>query len=283
MVFIVSPCVGGATELPLLPVDPSLAEASDIIGLSSLLASTAAGSDSYGWGKAASTVIAEGLPPIPVKVLDKIRRWEFIDLTLLVNDPGAKSELSSLSSERVVLFQTVDQAQKRKKHISDILTWTQAFAIYMAALASANTTSKEEVVGLMAHLHLINQLSKDMGGNRWLKYDHDFREWAAAKGIRKWGELNLSLYGRCLSFQQSLGSHGQSEPQHDRTGRGDGSKNPKGKTSRSSAVKGACFKWNFEYNCEKADCRFRHVCYSCGDGHRVGDCPRAAKRPRVGQ
>lgn len=71
----------------------------------------------------------------------------------------------------------------------------------MAALSSHSTTTAEEVVGLIGHLHLITRLSKDLGGARWLRYDQDYREWAAAKGVRKWGELNLIIYGRCLSFQ----------------------------------------------------------------------------------
>lgn len=260
--------------IPSLPVDPSLSGHGDTAGLAGLLGCSTP--DPLAWGKAASSVIAEGIPPIPVKVLEKIRRWEFIDLALLLSDTGAKSdEAPSLGSGGILLFQSVEQAQKRKRHIHDIHTWTQAFSVYAAALASADSTSKEEMVGLLAHLHLINQLAKDMGGSRWLKYDQDYREWAAAKGIRKWGELNLSLYGRCLSLQQPAAPQSQSDWHPER--RGDNSK--RGRTSRGTP-KGACFKWNFEDDCEKLDCRYRHVCYGCGEGHRVGVCPRASKRPR---
>ena len=44
-------------------------------------------------------------------------------------------------------------------------------------------TSKEEAAGLAAHQHIILQLHNDLGYNRWLKYDTEYREWAAAKGI----------------------------------------------------------------------------------------------------
>lgn len=30
-------------------------------------------------------LLAEGIPPIPVKWLDKVRRWEFMDLALLLD------------------------------------------------------------------------------------------------------------------------------------------------------------------------------------------------------
>ena len=35
-----------------------------------------------------SVVVAEGIPPIPLKTVEKIRRWEYMDLaTMLSNDP----------------------------------------------------------------------------------------------------------------------------------------------------------------------------------------------------
>ena len=51
----------------------------------------------------------------------------------------------------------------------------------------------------MAHMYLMIQLAKDMGGSVWQQYDHEFHVWAAARGLKVWGELNLSVYGRCLA------------------------------------------------------------------------------------
>ena len=45
--------------------------------------------------------------------------------------------------------------------------------------------TKEEAAGRVAHSYLILQMSKDLQGSQWLQYDQNFREWAAAKGIRK--------------------------------------------------------------------------------------------------
>ena len=59
----------------------------------------------------------------------------------------------------------------------------------MAVMLSADTTSKEEAVGLAAYIHLILQLSRDLGGTQWLRYDQEFREWATAKGMKRWGSL----------------------------------------------------------------------------------------------
>ena len=57
--------------------------------------------------------------------------------------------------------------------------------MFTAILLSAEDTTKEEAAGLVAHSYLILQMSKDLQGSQWLQYDQNFREWAAAKGIRK--------------------------------------------------------------------------------------------------
>ena len=52
----------------------------------------------------------------------------------------------------------------------------------------------------MGLMFLMVRLSRDLEGNHWLQYDKDFWEWAAAKDLKVWGKLNLSIYGRCLPF-----------------------------------------------------------------------------------
>lgn len=236
-------------------------------------------------GGRSSVVITEGMPPIASKLLDKIRRWEYTDLALLlhVGESSQKiDEVPSLPDGRVVIFQSWEQAQRRRKQIGDTHSWSQAFTVYMAALASANSTGKEEVVGLIAYAHLILQLSKETGGLRWLKYDQQFREWAAAKGVKIWGELNLTIYGRCLAMQLPPAPQPAVTPPYpEKPRRGD----KRGRLSRGAPKKGgtsgSCFKWNFEGTCERGgDCHYTHTCYNCGEGHQVADCPRAPKRPR---
>jgi len=48
-----------------------------------------------------------------------------------------------------------------------------ALLVFTAILISSDSTSKDEAAGLA---HLIIQLSKDLGGAQWLRYDHDFWE-----------------------------------------------------------------------------------------------------------
>jgi len=83
------------------------------------------------------------------------------------------------------------------------MVWLIAYARFMAVLLSAGNTSREKVAGLAAHQHVALQLHNDLGRNRWMRYDIEFREWAAAKGIHVWGELNLAIYGWYLPQVQS--------------------------------------------------------------------------------
>ena len=39
-----------------------------------------------------ATVLIAGLPPIQTKLLEKIQRWEFVDLALLLHDSTSRSD-----------------------------------------------------------------------------------------------------------------------------------------------------------------------------------------------
>ena len=92
-----------------------------------------------------------------------------------------------------LVMEVAQRGQQRQSIIITIWSWLQAYSRYVAVMFSADTMSKEEAAGLAAHMHLILQLSRDLGGTQWLRYDQEFREWAAAKGVKRWGELNLAI------------------------------------------------------------------------------------------
>ena len=77
------------------------------------------------------------------------------------------------------------RGQKKQLSVNDIFSWLKAYARFMAVMLSNSATSKEEVAGLAAHMHLILQLSGDLRGLQWLRYDQEFQEWAAAKEVRR--------------------------------------------------------------------------------------------------
>ena len=163
------------------------------------------------------------------------------------------------------------QSSCRKKQIVDFPTWAQAFSIYAAGLAAVNSTTKEQVMGLMAHMFLMVQLSWDLGVNHWLQYDKDFREWAAAKHLKVWGELNLTIYGRCLAMHQ----HPMLAPRSDSSNR-----QSERQTKSQGPQRGCCYIWNFDgtYQSLLFTCRYRHVCHYCGDDHRAANCPSPMRK-----
>ena len=208
-------------------------------------------------------VVAEGIPPISCKLVEKIKQWEYIDLATLLDDHPT-SDQGPLLNGQLTVVSSNSQRRRQAKAISDILTWLQAFSIFTAVLVSSDSTTKEEAAGLAAHSYLIIQLSKDLSGLQWLKYDQSYREWAAAKGIRKWGEMNFSIYGRCLASQ-----HSSFYTPTDTSGL----------ARKRKANANICYRWNEGKSCSGSNCRFAHRCGFCGGNHREIDCSRRPKRP----
>ncbi len=209
---------------------------------------------------APSIVISEGIPPIPVKLVEKIRCWEFIDLAkLLVNQETQPDHPTIIIDGQLVALESPVKSQKKTAGINDILSWVQAFSRFMAVLLAADATTKEEAAGLAAHQHLILQLVKDLGGKQWAKYDWEFREWASAKGVRIWGDLNMAIYGRCLP--QLRPAIGPTEPDWSSSGKGHVP---------------ACFKWN-RGQCNRPLCSYIHACSECGGPHKRSQCPMTRK------
>ena len=139
------------------------------------------------------------------------------------------------------------RSQRKTTGISDILSRLQAFSRFMAVLLVSDSTTREVAAGLAAHKHLFLQLAKDLGGRQWLKYDWDFREWTAAKNIRIWDDLNMSIYERCLP--QLWSSAGPSML------------NPGASGKNQSPV---CFKWNVQRSMQPTPLQL----YSCMLGLR---------------
>ena len=217
-----------------------------------------------------TSIVADGLPPIPTKLLEKIQRWEYIDLSMLLD--GAQQEQTNFSVShdgKLLIMGPTDRTQTKRKVISDLRTWLQAYSRMMAALVSAPSTTKEESVGLTVHLHLILQLHHDLAGSQWLRYDQEYREWAAARGIKKWGELNLTIYGRCLPSQLPATPVISTKQTYQGADHGAKGKRP--------AKDLRCYKWNFDGHCNKASCHFSHCCVHCGERHRATECPLVKK------
>ena len=205
-----------------------------------------------------SVIVTEGIPPISSKVVEKIRRWEYVDLRSLLTSqellPGSDSGLFGSGKDL--------QRNQKASSVITLRSWLVAFSRMMAVLLSSEDTSREEAAGLAAHLHSILQLHQDLSGNKWLKYDVEFREWAAAKGVRVWGELNMTIYGRCLPQPHEMTDNSMPGP--------------------SGTATPVCYKWN-KGHCTRPLCAYLHACEICRGPHTKAECPvrsRGQKRPR---
>ena len=138
-------------------------------------------------------------------MVEKIQRWEFVDLaSVLTSNQTPDDVVAMVPSGQLVIVSPSDHQPRKRKSISDIHSWVQAFTIYAATLSAANSTTKEQTIGLFAHMSTILQLARDLRGNQWIQYDKVYKEWAAAREIKVWEELNLSIFGHCLASQHGL-------------------------------------------------------------------------------
>ena len=206
-----------------------------------------------------SIVVTKGIPPMSFKAVKRIRQWEYVDLAnLLISQDDA---LSMTENDQ----KTPSRSQGKPPPINDIMTWLTAFSRFMAVVLAVDFTTKEEAAGLPAHQHVILQLHGDLGSNRWLKYNIEFREWTAAKRIRAWGELNLAIYGRCLPQVQPV----KTLPRLPDVAL----------QSFNKKETPVCFQWD-KGHCVRPLCAYLHACLGCRGPHRKAECPGRIKRAR---
>ena len=105
---------------------------------------------------------------------------------------------AAVSSSVVILLESSYHTNHRKKRqITDIATWVQVFSAYMLVLA---TKHPEE---LISYQLLIVQQSQKFRYPSWLRYDIDFRTWAAQTGTRSWSQINPQCYALAFTGQGS--------------------------------------------------------------------------------
>ena len=84
-----------------------------------------------------SAVVANGISLLPLKILEKIQKWNYVDLTtLLSNDHAGESPAFLIISAngQTLIVNPPDHQSKNQKVTLDIHSWTQAYSVYAAAL-----------------------------------------------------------------------------------------------------------------------------------------------------
>ncbi len=99
-------------------------------------------------------------------------------------------------------FQALQQ-QKARKRVTEIMTWTRCFSLYLAVLSKK---SPEMVPSMVAHLHTVLRLQQKAGSQlAWLEYDIQFQMELAASTDRAWTSGDPWQYVSCLPGPSSVG------------------------------------------------------------------------------
>ena len=172
---IVSPLTSTTPALPMTLPSTSAG--------SSLLADQFASASAPGSSPKASDtiVVAPGVPALKHSLVELITGGKFVDLGELPPAKGFGKTSSTLTSDmegKIVLMQAAEYVQS-KKHIPDLATWMQCFAIYSAVLL---TKHPDRAQSLLMYSAIIARLSKKFRWPSWIIYDQYFRQEAADTG-----------------------------------------------------------------------------------------------------
>ena len=188
---------------------------------------------------------------------------------------------------QVIVVKAADLVQSRRL-IPDYATWSQCFALYVAAVASHQP---ERLPDLMAYQALIVRASKKYRWPSWLVYDQNFRQEAAGNRELLWAKADPSMYAQCFTCQELSGENWCSRcqgldhtsascPYQSRKRQWNalpleaGSQPPRGKARVEQGRDQVCMKFNrYQGDCWfGCECKFRHVCSACYGSHPVSKC-----------
>ena len=174
------PLVGGSAE-------------GDIAGQESVTCSQQGGMNSC---QEQGVCIGDALPPVPMKLAERIWHWEFVEMGELLPEtwnlkPGEEA------SQQLLLA-------RKKKPVTDLKTWVQCFAIYAGIISMKHP---EVISDMMAYMVMIVKAAEEYAGLAWVRYDEAFRSQAAAKKEVKWSQVNPSLFAQCFTGRAQGMSH----------------------------------------------------------------------------
>lgn len=253
---------------------------------------------------AAKPLSLPGCPVLPKKISEKILALEYIDFADLLPDQlrSVASQGGNSTDKVVILPESLYESnKKRKRQIPDIATWIEVFSIYILALAPKYPDMLPE---LTAYQLLIVQHSRRFEYPSWLRYDMEFRQWAAINNCRQWSQIHPQLYayaftahGRdtswCPVCQLEGGNHSYDcpsfsarkytnkpapvYPAHPAEGASKRFAMPAVKRPKPDH----CLLFNkYRGNCPYGtECKFVHKCARCSQPHPVSACTMV--RPKI--
>ena len=203
-------------------------------------------------------VVGPGFLPIPAKTVSQIVAGKYVDFgdLLSVNIAQTEPETQAFLDGRLVFLPS---AKKQRRRIEDIVTWSEAFTIFMLILTSYFPHRWKD---LTSYKLLILRTYRQFSGRVWLAYDQAFRQHAAATKLVDWSTMNVQLY----NFHAAGASV--------RSGSG-GSLSELPEPSGADSSQVICRSWNRgRCSAQFASCRFAHRCSTCAGSHRASECSR---------
>ncbi len=228
--------------------------------------------------------VGPGLPAISRRIWDRIKANEYVEFMDL---PPARGKAKSLSQElegQIVVVPAADLAQSRKV-IPDLPTWLQCFALYTAVILK---DQPERATELMAYQSVIAKASLRYKWPSWIMYDVSFRQEMAGVTGTSWAKVEPSIYSLCFTGQalstdnwchncQTLDHTPNTCPLRPRKrswGTAVGQSAMGQSALSSNRSREVCHRYNrFGGECKFGrECRYRHICSSCGDPHPASRC-----------
>lgn len=206
-------------------------------------------------------IVSPSFPPVPAKIVEKIRANQFFELKELMPDNAAlKSQLSELGS-------SASNSGSKLREIEDPLTWVFYYLSYLA-VAVSDPRARE----MAAYGQVIIHIAQRHGGKGWQAYDRLFRQQIAAGAPLPWKEVSPSLLASTVFSGARVSGcvlcnaadHQQSACALHWSRVGESNSQPPPKRAKFEV----CRKFN-KGDCKLESCKYAHVCLACGGAHYV--------------
>ena len=219
---------------------------------------------------------------LPKKLVTRIQALDFIEM----NEMLQESWIPKAQDVSLVL-----RRPSRRAPITDILAWTECFALMAAVLAEKFPDKAPQLFG---YLRRIVHAARNFQGSAWVAYDRLYRRQALARHSLDWAQEDSALYNEafvgharaitrcrhCLSefhtsescpeFQQQWGPW---PPEYAMS-------TVPPRFYPPGPHQEACRKFN-ENRCFLRRCRYLHVCSICSQPHPASFCAESPTRMRL--
>ncbi len=144
-------------------------------------------------------VLSPSLPPVPGKLVAKIRSGAFVPLKELLGDNIAlRQRLEETNGGSSSQPWWVSASHPHMRSIQSPLQWVYTMLLFIAVRCPDEATRQ-----LVTYTRLVLHLAQKHGGTGWLDYDHTFRAQAAATPTTPW---NPSLMASAVLNSTSSGT-----------------------------------------------------------------------------